>query len=55
MKSVFPQSIRNLPQAIIPFIGVNGYIVQGEKEQVVFMEFEKDTKILNIHIKATGK
>ena len=45
MKSIFPQMIRNLPEVIIPFNGVKGYIVQGEKEQVVFMEFEKDTNV----------
>ncbi len=45
MKSVFPQPIRNLPEIAIPFSGVKGYIVQGEKEQVVFMEFKKDNQI----------
>jgi quercetin dioxygenase-like cupin family protein len=45
MKSIFPQSIQNLPEVIIPFNGVKGYIVQGEKEQVVFMEFKKDVEI----------
>ncbi len=45
MKSIFPQPIQNLPEVIIPFNGVKGYIVQGEKEQVVFMEFEKDIEI----------
>ena len=45
MKSIFPQPIRGLPQVAIPFDGVNGYLVQGIKEQVVFMEFEKDVDI----------
>jgi quercetin dioxygenase-like cupin family protein len=45
MKSIFPQTIQNLSEVIIPFNGVKGYIVQGEKEQVVFMEFEKDIEI----------
>jgi quercetin dioxygenase-like cupin family protein len=45
MKSIFPQPIQNLHEVIIPFNGVKGYIVQGEKEQVVFMEFEKDIEI----------
>jgi len=45
MKSIFPQMIRNLPEVIIPFNGVKGYIVKGEKEQVVFMGFEKDTNV----------
>jgi quercetin dioxygenase-like cupin family protein len=45
MKSIFPRPIRDLPEVIIPFNGVKGYIVQGKKEQVVFMEFEKDIEI----------
>lgn len=45
MKNIFPQSIRNLPEITIPFSGVKGYIVQGEKEQVVFMEFKNDNEI----------
>lgn len=45
MKNIFPQPIRELPEVNIPFSGVKGYIVQGEKEQVVFVEFEKDTDI----------
>jgi quercetin dioxygenase-like cupin family protein len=45
MKSAFPQPIQNLPEVIIPFNGVKGHIVQGEKEQVVFMEFKKDVEI----------
>ena len=45
MKSIFPQPILNLSEVNIPFSGVKGYIVQGKKEQVVFMEFEKDTDV----------
>jgi quercetin dioxygenase-like cupin family protein len=45
MKNIFPQPIRNLPEITIPFDGVKGYLVQGEKEQIVFMEFEKDVDI----------
>jgi quercetin dioxygenase-like cupin family protein len=45
MKSIFPQSIRKLPEVDIPFNGVKGYIVQGEKEQVVFMEFTNDVDV----------
>ena len=45
MKSIFPQPILNLSKVNIQFDGVKGYIVQGEKEQVVFMEFEKDVDV----------
>jgi len=45
MKSILPQPIRNLPEVRLPFSGVRGFLVQGEKEQVVFMEFEKDVDI----------
>jgi quercetin dioxygenase-like cupin family protein len=45
MESIFPQPIKNLPKVDLPFSGVTGYIAQGKKEQVVFMEFEKDTDI----------
>ena len=45
MKSIFPEPIRNLPEVTIPFNGVKGYIVQGEKEQVVFMEFTRDVDV----------
>jgi len=45
MKSIFPQPILNLTEVKVPFEGVNGYIVQGENEQVVFMEFEKDVDV----------
>jgi hypothetical protein len=45
MTSIFPQPIKNLPKADLPFPGVTGYIAQGEKEQIVFAEFEKDTDV----------
>jgi quercetin dioxygenase-like cupin family protein len=45
MKSIFPQIISDLPEAAIPYQGVRAYIVQGEDQQVVFMEFDKDVNI----------
>jgi quercetin dioxygenase-like cupin family protein len=45
MKSVFPKPILVLPMADIPQKGVKAYILQGENNQIVFMEFERDTKI----------
>ena len=43
MKHVFPEPIQKLPKITLPFDGVTGYLVQGKKEQVVFIEFEQDT------------
>lgn len=45
MNSIFPLPIKNLPEITVPFKGVKGYLVQGNKEQVVFMEFKKDIEI----------
>ena len=44
MKSIFPKLIRDLPKANIHFDGINAYI-QGECEQIIFMEFEKNVEI----------
>jgi len=45
MVSNFPKSILELPEANIPVEGAKGYLSQGEREQVIFMEFEKDVEI----------
>lgn len=42
METVFDQPIRKLPQADIPFHGAQAYLSQGEKHQVIFMEFSED-------------
>ncbi len=39
-ESIYPDMIRNLPDADIPFKGVNGKILQGEKHQAVFFVIE---------------
>jgi quercetin dioxygenase-like cupin family protein len=36
----YPEIIRRLPEADIPFKGVRGWILQGVKHQVVFMDIE---------------
>ena len=45
MDSIFPEPILKLPEADIPFKGIKAYLSQGEKHQIIFMEFEKDTDI----------
>jgi len=42
---VFPEAIRNLKKADIPFAGCTAYFVQGQKEQVLFMFFENDVEL----------
>ena len=45
MKEVFPESIRNLPEADIPIEGIRAYLSQSENHQIIFMEFEKDADL----------
>ena len=45
MKSIFPKPIQALTKAQVNLEGANLYLVNGEEEQVVFMEFEKDVEI----------
>ena len=39
-ESYFPEMIKKLPEADIPFEGVRGWIAQGKDQQVAFMEIE---------------
>ena len=45
MSEIFPEPIRNLPQADIPIEGITSYLLQGENQQVVFMSFDKDVSV----------
>lgn len=45
MSKIFPQPILSLPKADIPLDGVNAYLNQGENNQIIFMEFEKDVEL----------
>ncbi len=40
MKSIYPDMIKGLPEADIPFEGVSGNLLQGENQQAVFFEIE---------------
>ena len=42
MKSIFPKPILELAKADVDLDGANLFLVNGENEQVAFMEFEKD-------------
>jgi hypothetical protein len=41
MSEIFPQPIRDLPEADIPLEGIKAYISQSDSHQIVFMEFGK--------------
>ena len=41
----FPQIITNLPEADIPIKGIDSYILQGDNQQIIFMDFKNDCKI----------
>lgn len=42
MNHLFPEPIRSLPQADMPFHGVNAYLSQSDTHQIIFMEFTED-------------
>jgi quercetin dioxygenase-like cupin family protein len=41
----FPDFIEKLPELDIPFDGVSGRLLQGESQQVAFVDFEKDVQV----------
>jgi len=45
MNQVFPEPIRNLPEADIPLDGVIAYLSQSDTHQILFMEFKKDVDL----------
>ena len=45
MDQVFPEPIRNLPEADIPLDGLTAYLSQSETHQILFMEFKKDVDL----------
>lgn len=45
MSSIFPEPILDLPEAEISLEGVKAHLFQGENNQIIFMEFEKDVEI----------
>jgi mannose-6-phosphate isomerase-like protein (cupin superfamily) len=45
MSDVFPEPIKNLPEADIPLDGITAYLSQSETHQILFMQFEKDVDL----------
>ena len=45
MSHVFPDPIKNLPEADIPLDGVTAYLSQADTHQILFMEFEKEVDL----------
>lgn len=45
MTEIFPEPIRNLPEADIPLEGIKAYLSQSESHQIIFMEFSKDVEL----------
>ena len=43
--NIFPDPIRNLPEADIPLDGIRAYLSQAEDHQVIFMQFENDVDL----------
>ncbi|RJP76111.1 MAG: cupin domain-containing protein [Desulfobacteraceae bacterium] len=45
MNNIFPDPIRNLPEADIPLDGITAYLSQAKDHQVIFMQFENDVDL----------
>lgn len=45
MQSIFPQPIRSLPEADLPFSQYQAWLFQGKDQQIVFMEFDQDITV----------
>ena len=45
MRSIFPEMIVNLPEVDIPVKGLKTYLLQGERQQIIFMEFSEDIEV----------
>jgi quercetin dioxygenase-like cupin family protein len=45
MLNNFPEPIKNLPEAEIPFNGITAHLSQAKNHQIVFMEFKKNVDV----------
>ncbi len=45
MAQIFPEPVRNLPEADIPFKGCQAYLSQSDDHQIIFMEFSQEVVV----------
>ncbi len=45
MMEIFPEPIRDLPEADIPLDGLRAYLSQADSHQILFMQFDEDVEI----------
>ena len=45
MSEIFPQPIRDLPEADVPLEGIKAYLSQSDTHQILFMEFSNDVDL----------
>jgi len=45
MTDIFPEPIRSLPLADIPFAGCTAYLSQADTHQIVFWQFDRDVDV----------
>ena len=45
MINIFPEPVKNLPKADMPFDNYEAFLSQGENHQIIFMQFDKDIEL----------
>ncbi|MSS10627.1 cupin domain-containing protein [Clostridium sp. WB02_MRS01] len=45
MSNLFPEPVSSLPEAEMPFSNYQAYLSQGEKHQIIFMQFNEDVDL----------
>lgn len=45
VEEIFPEPIRNLPEADIPLEGIKAYLSQSDDHQILFMQFMEDVDL----------
>ena len=44
-EEIFPEPIRNLPQADIPIDGITAFLSQSSDHQIIFMQFSQNAEL----------